>query len=184
MPTGPRLTATSSHYPATLWHETHHPPSLSEMSGGIAKTDPSRQMAATKVSKLRTEDHRIPKEISGAERASIPLAYITPLALIHPLLTAPYISPAVAYTLLSARTAAPHGARRNRHDPTRWQVAQQHNANLPPYDSANVHRGARSAHGPTRGLRAYPTRPQGIKPPIPDSGPLLSLLWVTMGGLA
>ena len=67
---------------------------------------PSQYTAATKVSTLRTEDHSIPEEASGAERASIPLACVVPLALTHYLLTAPYISPAATYTLLSARTAA------------------------------------------------------------------------------
>ena len=43
--------------------------------------------------------------MSEAERARIPLTCITPLALTYPLLTAPYISPDSAYTLLSARTA-------------------------------------------------------------------------------
>ena len=66
----------------------------------------SQQTAATKVSKLRPEDHSIPDEATGAEILSIPLACIMPLALIHPLLTAPYMSRAAAYTLLSARTAA------------------------------------------------------------------------------
>ena len=41
-----------------------------------------------------------------AERAHIPLACIMPLALERPLLTAPYLSPASAYTLLSARNTA------------------------------------------------------------------------------
>ena len=41
-----------------------------------------------------------------AERASITIACIAPLALIHLLLTAPYMSLAAAYTLFSARTAA------------------------------------------------------------------------------
>ena len=65
----------------------------------------SHQTAATKVSKLRPEDHNIPEEVIGAERASMPLACIAPLAIIHSLLTAPYMSPAAAYTLLSAITA-------------------------------------------------------------------------------
>ena len=67
---------------------------------------PSQQMAATEVSKLSPEYHSIPEEAAGAERVSIPLSCIAPLALIHTLLTAPYMSPAAAYTLLSERTAA------------------------------------------------------------------------------
>ena len=63
---------------------------------------PSKQTAATEVSKLRPEDLSIPEEGTGSERESIPLACIAPLALIHPLLPAPYMSPAAAYTLLSA----------------------------------------------------------------------------------
>ena len=61
---------------------------------------PSQQTAATKVSKIRPEDHIITKEATGADRASIPLAWIAPLTVIHPLLTAPYTSPLAAYTLL------------------------------------------------------------------------------------
>ena len=67
---------------------------------------PSQHTAATKVSNLRPEDHSIPEEATGAEIASIPIACIAPLPLIHPLLTAPYMSLAAAYTLLSAITAA------------------------------------------------------------------------------
>ena len=59
----------------------------------------------TKVSKLRREDHNIPEEVTGAERASIPLACITPLAIIHSFITTPYMSPSAAYTLLSEITA-------------------------------------------------------------------------------
>ena len=67
---------------------------------------PSQYTASTKVIKLRLEDHSIPKVETGTEIARIPLACITPLALIHPLLTAPYMSPAATYTLLSARNAS------------------------------------------------------------------------------
>ena len=63
-------------------------------------------MAATDVRKIRPEDHSIPEEETGAERESIPLACIAPLSLIHPLLTASYMSSAAAYTLLSARITA------------------------------------------------------------------------------
>ena len=82
------------------------------------------------------------------------------------------------------RHGPPHGVRRHRHNSSCWPVAQKRNAMLPLYNSANVPRGACGAHGTTRGLRAYPTLPQGLKPLLPDSGPLLGLLWVTMGGLA
>ena len=40
------------------------------------------------------------------ERPRIPLAYIAPLTLAHPLMTAPYLSPADAYTLFSAISTA------------------------------------------------------------------------------
>ena len=66
----------------------------------------SQHTAATEVIKLRPEDHSTPDTATGAERVSTPLACITPLALTHPLLTAPYIPPAAAYTLLSSRTTA------------------------------------------------------------------------------
>ena len=65
---------------------------------------PSQKTAATEVSKLRLEDHSISEEVTGAEREIIPLACIAPLSLIHPLLSAPYMSQAAAYVLLSART--------------------------------------------------------------------------------
>ena len=61
---------------------------------------------------------------------------------------------------------------------------QQRNATLPTHNSTNFDRGARGVHGPTRGLRAYLTRPLGLKPLLLDSGTLLGLLWVTVGGLA
>ena len=67
---------------------------------------PSQQAAANEVSKLRPEDHIITEETTRSERASILLACIAPLALIYTLLTAPYMSSASAYTLLSERTAA------------------------------------------------------------------------------
>ena len=66
----------------------------------------SQQTETTEVSKIRPEDHIINEEVTGAERASRPLACIALLALIHILLTAPYMSLAAAYTLLSARTSA------------------------------------------------------------------------------
>ena len=66
----------------------------------------SQQTAATKVSKLRPEDHSIPEEVTGTERLNIPIACIAPLVLIHPLLTATYMSPWDAYNLFSERTPA------------------------------------------------------------------------------
>ena len=67
---------------------------------------PSQQTEASEVIKIRPEHHIIPEAATEADRACITLACIAPLALTHPLLTAPYMSPAAAYTLLSTRTAA------------------------------------------------------------------------------
>ena len=64
----------------------------------------SQDTAASEVTKLRPEDHSIPEAAAGAEKAFVPLAYIALLALAHPLMTAPYLSPSAAYTLLSARS--------------------------------------------------------------------------------
>ena len=47
-----------------------------------------------------------PQAITGTDTARIPRVCIAPLVLAHPLLTAPYLSPAAAYTLLSARVTA------------------------------------------------------------------------------
>ena len=66
----------------------------------------SQETAANEVRKLRPENHSFTEDVTGADRVSIQLAYIAPLVLIHLLLTAPYMSPAAAYTLLSAKTAA------------------------------------------------------------------------------
>ena len=63
-------------------------------------------MAASEVTKIRPEDHSIPEAAAGAERACILIAFIAPLALTHPLLTAPYMSPTAAYTLISEITTA------------------------------------------------------------------------------
>ena len=67
---------------------------------------PSQQTESTKFINLRPEYHSITEEVTGAERARILIACIVPLALIHPLITSPYMSPASASTLLSERTAA------------------------------------------------------------------------------
>ena len=63
----------------------------------------SPHTAAYEVTKLRPDKHSIPEEAVVAEQACIPLACITPLALLHPILTAPYLSPAATYTLLAER---------------------------------------------------------------------------------
>ena len=55
------------------------------------------------MAKLRPEDHRIPETAVVSDKSHIPLACIAPLAFIHPLLIAPYLYPASAYTLLLAR---------------------------------------------------------------------------------
>ena len=66
----------------------------------------SQHMAASKFAKLSTEDHSIPKAAAGVERECILIACIAPLDFTHPLLNAPYMSPAAGYTLISVRTAA------------------------------------------------------------------------------
>ena len=63
-------------------------------------------MADHKVSKLQPRDTSIPEASPGAATISLPRACITPLTLAHPLLTAPYLSPAAAYALLAARVHA------------------------------------------------------------------------------
>ena len=70
------------------------------------RTVPSQHTASTKVINIRLEYHIIPKATEGAERESILVACIAPLAFTHPLLTAPYTSTAVVYRLLSERNAA------------------------------------------------------------------------------
>ena len=67
---------------------------------------PSQLTAASEINKIRPEDPRIPLAVTGAETARIPRACIAPIALAHPLLTAPYLLLAAAYTLLSARVTA------------------------------------------------------------------------------
>ena len=63
-------------------------------------------MAASKVAKLIPAEHIIPKAAEVVEQSYVPLVCIAPLALVHPLLTAPYLFPAAAYTLLLARATA------------------------------------------------------------------------------
>ena len=67
---------------------------------------PSPHKIATEVAKLQPVDNIIPKKATVSDQARIPLACIVPLAFIYPLLTAPYLSPAAAYILLSARATA------------------------------------------------------------------------------
>ena len=67
---------------------------------------PSPHMAAYEATKLKPDNHSISKAVVVSEKARIPIACIAPLALVHLLLTAPYLSPAAAYTLLSVRAAA------------------------------------------------------------------------------
>ena len=66
----------------------------------------SQITAASEINKIRPEDTGIPQAVTGTETTHIPRAFIAPLVLAHPLLTAPYLSPAAAYTLLSARVTA------------------------------------------------------------------------------
>ena len=67
---------------------------------------PSPHRAASEVNKLRPDKNSISKAAAVADQYRIPLAYITPIALVHPLLTAPYLSPVAAYTLLLERSTA------------------------------------------------------------------------------
>ena len=64
------------------------------------------QKSDSEVSKLRLGDTNIPEAATGAETTRLTRAYTTPLALAHPLLTTPYLSPAAAYTILFARVNA------------------------------------------------------------------------------
>ena len=67
---------------------------------------PTETNTNAEVSKLHPRDTRIPEAAPGVATISITQACITPLALAHPLLSAPYLSPADAYTLLAARVHA------------------------------------------------------------------------------
>ena len=73
-------------------------------AGGHCTKRPHR--AASEVNKLRPDKNSISKAAAVADQYRIPLAYITPIALVHPLLTAPYLSPVAAYTLLLERSTA------------------------------------------------------------------------------
>ena len=67
---------------------------------------PTEPKADAEVSKLQPGGTSIPEAAPGAETTCLTRAFITPLALAHPLLTAPHLSPAAAYTLLAARVHA------------------------------------------------------------------------------
>ena len=67
---------------------------------------PTEQKSDSEVSKLRPGETSIPEAAPGADTTRLTRACITPLALAHPLLPAPYLSPAAAYTLLAARVHA------------------------------------------------------------------------------
>ena len=100
--------STSSPSPATLSQGTQHPPSPLMMTGGTSKTVPSHHNSR-RPPRSTNSDQRTPASpgvLAGAETACIPRTCIVPLALAHPLLTAPYLSPAAAYTLLSVRVTA------------------------------------------------------------------------------
>ena len=67
---------------------------------------PTETVANSEVTKLQPQDTSIPEASPGAATTSLPRACITPIALAHSLLTAPYMSPSAAYTLLAARVHA------------------------------------------------------------------------------
>ena len=67
---------------------------------------PSPHTAASEVTKLIPDKYSTPEAVAIVDQACIPLTCITSHALVHPLMTAPYLSPAAAYTLLSARVTA------------------------------------------------------------------------------
>ena len=87
---------------------THLPPSPSTKNGGKKEElpFPTETVANSEVAKLQPQDTSIPEASPGVATISLPRACITPLALTHPLLTAPYLSPAAAYALLAARVHA------------------------------------------------------------------------------
>ena len=85
------------------------PPTISVNEELWEKEDlpvPTEAVANTEVAKLQPHDTCIPEASPEAATISITQAYITPLSLARPLLTAPYLSPAAAYTLLAARVHA------------------------------------------------------------------------------
>ena len=64
---------------------------------------PTEAVADHEVAKLRPQEASIPKASPGASTISLARACIAPLTLAHPLLKAPYLSPAAAYSLLAAK---------------------------------------------------------------------------------
>ena len=82
------------------------PPTISVNEGWWGKEDrpvPTETVANAEVAKLQSRDTSITKASPEAEIISITRTCIMPLALAHPLLMAPYLSLAAAYTLLAAR---------------------------------------------------------------------------------
>ena len=67
---------------------------------------PTEKVANHEVTKLQPQDTSIPKASPVASTISLPRACIAPLTLVHPLLTAPYLSPAAAYDLLASKVHA------------------------------------------------------------------------------
>ena len=67
---------------------------------------PSPHTAASETTKLQPDEHSITEAAAVSEQARIPLACIAPVALVHLLLTAHYLSPAAVYTFLSTRATA------------------------------------------------------------------------------
>ena len=63
-------------------------------------------MADHEVAKLRPQDTSIPEASPGASTIRLSRACIAPLTLAHPLLKAPYLLPAAAYSLLAAKVYA------------------------------------------------------------------------------
>ena len=85
------------------------PPTISVNEEWWEKEDlavPTETVANSEFAKLQPQDTSIPEASPGAATISLPRACITPLALAHPLLTAPYLSPAAAYALLATRVHA------------------------------------------------------------------------------
>ena len=67
---------------------------------------PTETVADHEVAKLQPQDTSIPEASLGASTISLSCACIAQLTLAHPLLKAPYLSPAAAYALLTARVHA------------------------------------------------------------------------------
>ena len=76
------------------------------MVGKRRTPSPNRNSCKLRGCQATTSRHKHPEASPGAAPISLPRACIMPLALAHPLLKAPYLSPAAAYTLLAARVHA------------------------------------------------------------------------------